>query len=112
MKRAFETIQSKGSKALILDLRGNGGGEDQLGKFLFSYLIDAPFILWPAWTRISSWPWSYPERADEGVRTIAQGAGVCGRVPDQRLAHFLQKKSSHSFRYPEKRAVTRHYFGT
>jgi len=44
MKRAFETIQSKGSKALILDLRGNGGGEDQLGKLLFSYLVDAPFI--------------------------------------------------------------------
>ena len=43
MKRAFETIQSKGSKALILDLRGNGGGEDQLGKLLFSYLVDAPF---------------------------------------------------------------------
>jgi len=44
MKRSFETIQSKGSKALILDLRGNGGGEDELGKLLFSYLVDAPFI--------------------------------------------------------------------
>lgn len=43
MKRAFETIQSQRSKALILDLRGNGGGEDDLGKLLFSYLVDTPF---------------------------------------------------------------------
>jgi Peptidase family S41 len=43
MKRAFEGIQSKGSRALILDLRGNGGGEDELGKLLFSYLLDTPF---------------------------------------------------------------------
>ena len=43
MKHAFETIQAKGSRALILDLRGNGGGEGELGKLLFSYLVDAPF---------------------------------------------------------------------
>ena len=43
MKRAFETIQSKGSKALILDLRGNGGGEGELGGLLLSYLLETPF---------------------------------------------------------------------
>jgi hypothetical protein len=43
MKRSFEAIQSNGSRALILDLRGNGGGEDELGKLLFSYLVDKPF---------------------------------------------------------------------
>ena len=44
MQRSFEAIHAKGSRALILDVRGNGGGEDELGKFLFSYLVDAPFI--------------------------------------------------------------------
>ncbi len=43
MKRAFEAIQSKGSRALILDLRENLGGEDELGELLFSYLVDTPF---------------------------------------------------------------------
>ena len=43
MKRAFGDIQSRGSKTLILDLRGNGGGEDQLGGLLLSYLLDKPF---------------------------------------------------------------------
>jgi hypothetical protein len=43
MKRTFEEIQSKGSKVLILDMRGNLGGEGELGALLFSYLVDKPF---------------------------------------------------------------------
>lgn len=43
MKRAFEDIRSNRSRTLILDLRGNGGGEDLLGGLLFSYLVDKPF---------------------------------------------------------------------
>ncbi len=35
MKRSFDAIRSKGSKALILDLRGNLGGENELGALLF-----------------------------------------------------------------------------
>ena len=42
-KESFEELNSKGSRALILDLRSNGGGEDELGKLLLSYLIDKPF---------------------------------------------------------------------
>lgn len=43
MKRAFKAIQSKGSRALILDVRENAGGEDELGELLFSYLVATPF---------------------------------------------------------------------
>jgi C-terminal processing protease CtpA/Prc len=43
MKRSFEAIRSKGSRALILDVRYNLGGEDELGALLFSHLAGAPF---------------------------------------------------------------------
>ena len=42
-KQSFEAIGEKGSKALIIDLRNNGGGEDELGQLLLSYLVDKPF---------------------------------------------------------------------
>ncbi|MEK6301949.1 MAG: S41 family peptidase [Acidobacteriota bacterium] len=42
-KESFEAMEAKGSKSLIIDLRGNGGGEDELGQLLVSYLINEPF---------------------------------------------------------------------
>jgi hypothetical protein len=43
MKRSFEGIQAKGSKVLIIDLRGNLGGEGEIGSILLSYLVSKPF---------------------------------------------------------------------
>lgn len=43
LKKAFEKLAASGTQTLLLDLRDNGGGQDKLGKMLFSYLIDAPF---------------------------------------------------------------------
>jgi hypothetical protein len=40
---AFQQIHTFGSKTLILDVRGNGGGLDALGARLFSYFADGPF---------------------------------------------------------------------
>jgi hypothetical protein len=40
---SFAAIAQKKSSALILDLRDNGGGADDLGKLLLSFLIDEPF---------------------------------------------------------------------
>jgi hypothetical protein len=42
-QESFEAMNRKGTKTLILDLRSNGGGEDELGKRLFSYLVAKPF---------------------------------------------------------------------
>lgn len=39
----FKTLREKGTKTLILDLRGNGGGADMYGAMLVSYLTDKPF---------------------------------------------------------------------
>jgi C-terminal processing protease CtpA/Prc len=36
-------MNNKGTKTLVLDLRNNSGGEDELGKRLLSYLLDKPF---------------------------------------------------------------------
>src|SRR5215475_5070823 len=43
MENTFKTLREKGTKVLILDLRGNGGGADMYGAMLVSYLTDKPF---------------------------------------------------------------------
>jgi hypothetical protein len=42
-KEAFTALAAQGTTTLILDLRNNGGGADELGKLLLSYLLDRPF---------------------------------------------------------------------
>jgi len=42
-ERAFTEIRDKHVSRLILDVRDNGGGEDKLGRILFSYFVDKPF---------------------------------------------------------------------
>jgi len=42
-QESFEEMQAKGTRALLIDLRDNGGGQDELGKLLLSYLINEPF---------------------------------------------------------------------
>jgi len=40
---SFKTLKEKGTRVLIVDLRGNGGGADMFGAMLVSYLTDKPF---------------------------------------------------------------------
>lgn len=40
---SFTKIRDAGIQNLILDLRGNGGGEDEYGAALAAYLLDKPF---------------------------------------------------------------------
>ena len=42
-ERVFTEIRDKAVSTLILDLRDNGGGEDELGRILLSYFADRPF---------------------------------------------------------------------
>lgn len=43
IKKVFTEFKNKGVKDLIIDLRNNGGGDDDYGKILASYLLDKPF---------------------------------------------------------------------
>ena len=39
----FQQIRRSGAQSLIIDVRNNSGGADELGKKLLSFLVDAPF---------------------------------------------------------------------
>jgi len=41
---AFRSLEEKKTPGLIIDLRGNGGGMDEYGKFLFAHVMDRPFL--------------------------------------------------------------------
>lgn len=43
IEETFKTLHEKGTKTLIIDLRGNGGGNDMYGATLVSCLTDQPF---------------------------------------------------------------------
>lgn len=43
LKAAFQEMKTRGTRALVLDVRDNGGGQDELGRDLLSYLVDRPF---------------------------------------------------------------------
>lgn len=42
-ERVFTELREKSVSKLILDVRDNGGGEDELGRRLFAYFADRPF---------------------------------------------------------------------
>ena len=43
LEDTFKILREKGTKTLIIDLRGNGGGDDLNGAILVSYLTEKPF---------------------------------------------------------------------
>src|SRR5712691_796191 len=42
-RTSINDLHDKKAVSLIIDLRDNGGGADELGKQLFSYLVTEPF---------------------------------------------------------------------
>ncbi|MEZ4972643.1 MAG: S41 family peptidase [Cyclobacteriaceae bacterium] len=43
LKASFQKIQNEKIQNLIIDVRGNGGGRDDYGSLLFSYLTNEPY---------------------------------------------------------------------
>ena len=72
----FNTLHEKGTKTLIIDLRGNGGGDDMYGAMLVSCLTDKPFRYFdrielktvdPSFKAHCDWPASAEARLREGT---------------------------------------------
>lgn len=43
LQSGFASVKNKGIENLIVDVRGNGGGEDAFGRILFSYFVQKEF---------------------------------------------------------------------
>lgn len=50
---SFKELQEKHINKLIIDLRGNGGGDDTNGALLYSYLTDKPFRYYERLDKVS-----------------------------------------------------------
>jgi hypothetical protein len=44
LKETFRSLEVKKTPALVIDVRGNGGGRDEYGKLLFAHVMDRPFL--------------------------------------------------------------------
>jgi hypothetical protein len=80
----FGRLRAKGTKTLIIDLRGNGGGEDQYGAMLVGYLTDKPFryfdhismkTLSPSFKEHLDWPADAEEKLRDGTTVDPAGGG-------------------------------------
>ena len=107
MQRSFESIQAKGSRALILDVRGNGGGESELGGILLSHLMKEPFNYYDdiIITNNSGMRYSFAKYADDGREYIVpeglaelRADGKFHQIADSLLA--LQQPSKPTFTGP------------
>ena len=63
LRDAFEEMQHKGVKHLIIDLRDNEGGKDAYGALLYAYLTDQPFRYYDRITVTQQKPFSFREHA-------------------------------------------------
>jgi C-terminal processing protease CtpA/Prc len=78
MENTFRTLREKGTKTLVIDLRGNGGGEDMYGAMLVSYLTDKPFRYFDH-IRIKTIDLSFKAYTDwsaDDERSLREGAAV------------------------------------
>ena len=67
ISNAFKELKSNGAKNLILDLRGNGGGDDGNGSFLLSHFMQHPFGYYKSIEVLPDYDgWGSPERASDG----------------------------------------------
>jgi hypothetical protein len=99
---AFRTLRERGTSALILDLRGNGGGVDEYGALLLSYFLDRPFryferikVTTPA-PSFATWP----PRTFEAMRsgTIADSMGGYLVTAARHAGVGEWQPAAHSFR--------------
>lgn len=83
---AFRAVRDRGTQAMILDLRGNGGGVDQFGAGLVSYFLDKPFRYFDH-IRVSTIAPSFATWLPRTFEAMKVGSGrSLGRVPPDECA--------------------------
>jgi len=78
IENTFRTLREKGTRTLVIDLRGNGGGEDMYVAMLVSYLTDKPFRYFDH-IRINTIDPSFRAHTDwrpDDERALREGAAV------------------------------------
>lgn len=80
LAQTFLALEEKKTPGLIIDLRGNGGGFDEYGKFLFAHIMDRPFLYyWALETKkdrydLFRYTDETPAAADELARPLQKNA--------------------------------------
>jgi C-terminal processing protease CtpA/Prc len=88
----FRALHEKGTKALIIDLRSNGGGEDAYGVMLVSYLTDKPFHYVDRVT-VKTMTWSFEDHWDAKRLDAEQRARLRkGMTPNPAGGYFLSEE--------------------
>jgi len=82
MQAAFEEIEASGIEHLIIDMRGNGGGEPSVSVALFSHLLDKPFTFYDAvYSDVRKIP--NPKMYKEGAKAINLLGGLVLKENDE-----------------------------
>lgn len=84
IESAFDAIA--GSRALILDLRGNGGGTDLLGRIVTDHLLRPGYVYFSLSARQVDGHWSYPRAWTFPSSRVAPYAGRVVVLIDERTA--------------------------
>lgn len=92
IEETFRTLRQKRTKALIIDLRSNGGGEDSYGVMLVTYLTDKPFHYTDhATVKTITWSfqnhWDAKRLDDEQLAQIREGL-----VPNPAGGYFVTER--------------------
>ena len=101
LERDIATLHDKGIKALVLDLRGNGGGVDTYGAALVSQFVSGPFRYFDyikvttTEPSFATWPSSTTVRLKSGTKP-APGGGFLVQ-PDLHPGVTEQKPASRPF---------------
>lgn len=99
LDKAIAALHERGSKALVLDLRGNGGGVDTYGAALVSQFVSGPFRYFDhikvttTEPSFATWPSSTTARLKSGTKPASGGGflvqpdlhpGVAEQQPSRR----------------------------
>lgn len=73
IKRYFRTIQEQGISNLIVDLRGNQGGDLNYGKYLLKHLMTEPFQMVEGYSKVNQRNIQSPSSRNKTVNGPAMG---------------------------------------